>query len=146
MSQLSFLSGDSPRFSVSELTRYLRGLLELDYRLGDLTVNGEVSNVSRPASGHMYFSLKDAGATLRCVMWRSELARQAFLPSEGQAVEVHGHISLYEASGQYQLYADDIRLGGRGISSELSLNSAKSWKPRGCLRRSGSDPCRTSRA
>ncbi len=62
----------------------------------------------------MYFSLKDAGATLRCVMWRSEVARQAFLPSDGQSVDVHGHISLYEAAGQYQLYADDIRLGGEG--------------------------------
>lgn len=114
MSQLSFLAGDSPHFTVAELTRYLRGLIESDYRLGDLTVSGEVSNISRPASGHIYFSLKDAEARLRCVMWRSEVARQAFLPTDGQAVEVHGHVSLYEAAGQYQLYADDIRLAGEG--------------------------------
>lgn len=114
MSQLSFLVGDPPRFTVTELTRYMRGLLESDYRLGDLTVGGEVSNISRPASGHMYFSLKDAGAMLRCVMWRSEVARQAFLPTDGQAVEVRGHISLYESAGQVQLYADEIRLSGEG--------------------------------
>jgi exodeoxyribonuclease VII large subunit len=114
MSQLSFLTGDSARFTVTELTRYLRGLLESDYRLADVTVGGEISNLSRPASGHIYFSLKDAAATLRCVMWRSEVARQAFLPSDGQKVEAHGHISLYEAGGQYQLYVDEIRLGGEG--------------------------------
>jgi len=114
MSQLSFLAGDSLHFTVTELSRYLRGLIESDYRLGDLTVSGEVSNISRPASGHLYFSLKDADARLRCVMWRSEVARQAFLPTDGQAVEVHGHIGLYEAAGQYQLYADDIRLAGEG--------------------------------
>jgi exodeoxyribonuclease VII large subunit len=125
MDQLNFLGGDPQRFTVSELTHYLRGLLESDYRLGDLTVSGEVSNVSQPSSGHMYFSLKDAGATLRCVMWRSDVARQAFLPSDGQAVEVHGHIGVYEAAGQYQLYADEIRVGGEGdlYSAFLRLKS-----------------------
>jgi exodeoxyribonuclease VII large subunit len=114
MSQLSFLTGGARRFTVSELTHYIRQLLESDYRLGDITVSGEISNLSRPGSGHLYFSLKDASASLRCVMWRSEVARQAYLPLDGQAVEVHGHISLYEAGGQYQLYADDIRPAGEG--------------------------------
>ncbi len=114
MSQLSFLTGGAPRFTVGELTHYIRELLELDYRLGDLTVSGEISNLSRPASGHLYFSLKDATASLRCVMWRSEVARQAYLPVDGQAVEIHGRISLYEAAGQYQMYADSIRPAGEG--------------------------------
>ena len=102
-------------WTVSDLTRYLRELLENDVYLQDLWVQGEVSNLSRPASGHLYFTLKDAAATLRCVMWRTVLLQQPFIPSEGEAVEVHGSISIYEASGQYQLYADLIRPAGEGL-------------------------------
>ncbi len=101
-------------WTVSELTRHVRYLLETDYRLQDLWVQGEVSNLSRPSSGHLYFTLKDREASLRCVMWRSEVARQAFLPQDGDAVEVHGRIRVYEAGGVYQLYADAIRLAGEG--------------------------------
>ena len=102
-------------WTVSDLTRYLRELLENDLYLQDLWVQGEVSNLSRPSSGHLYFTLKDAGATLRCVMWRTMLLQQRFIPSEGEAVEVHGSISIYEAGGQYQLYADLIRPAGEGL-------------------------------
>jgi exodeoxyribonuclease VII large subunit len=101
-------------WSVTRLTRYLRDLLESDARLQDLWVQGEISNLSRPSSGHMYFTLKDAGASLRCVMWRTAVARQGFTPREGEAVEVHGSINIYEASGQYQLYADTLRPVGQG--------------------------------
>lgn len=114
MSQLSFLGIDPQIYSVAEITRYVRGLLEADYRLQDLWVAGEVSNLSQPASGHLYFTLKDADASLRCVMWRSQAARQRTLPKDGDQVEVHGHISVYEAGGQYQLYADLIRKAGEG--------------------------------
>ena len=103
-----------PTWSVTELTRYLRDLLESDENLQDLWVEGEVSNLSRPSSGHLYFTLKDSGAALRCVMWRNAVDRQAFLPRDGDAIEVHGNISLYEASGYYQLYADLIRPAGEG--------------------------------
>lgn len=102
-------------WTVSDLTRYLRELLENDLYLQDLWVQGEVSNLSRPSSGHLYFTLKDAGATLRCVMWRTMLLQQRFIPREGEAVEVHGSISIYEAGGQYQLYADLIRPAGEGL-------------------------------
>ncbi len=112
MSQLPLF--ESPAWSVSEITRYLHELLGSDPTLQDLWVFGEVSNVSQPASGHLYFTLKDAGATLRCVMWRQTVARQSFLPREGDAIEAHGAIEIYEAGGQYQLYADLIRPGGEG--------------------------------
>ena len=102
-------------WSVTEITGYLRELLEGDDLLQDLWVRGEVSNLSRPASGHLYFTIKDAGAALRCVMWRTAASRQVFLPREGEAVEVHGYISLYEVSGSYQLYADLIRPAGEGL-------------------------------
>jgi len=98
-----------------DLTRYLRDLLGRDEQLQDLWVMGEVSNFSRPSSGHIYFSLKDANATLRGVMWRNSVARQHYLPKDGDAVEVHGFIDIYEAGGQYQLYADLIRPAGEGL-------------------------------
>jgi exodeoxyribonuclease VII large subunit len=101
-------------WAVADLNRYLRQLLDGDYRLQDLWVAGEVSNLSRPSSGHLYFTLKDAEASLRCVIWRTDVVRLPFLPRDGQAVEVHGRVSVYEAGGQYQLYADDLRAAGQG--------------------------------
>ena len=103
-----------PSWSVTDLTRYLRNLLAGDEVLGDVWVTGEVSNFSRPSSGHLYFTLKDASAALRCVMWRNSAIRQVFLPRDGDAIEVHGAIDVYEAGGVYQLYADVIRPAGEG--------------------------------
>ncbi|MBN2149501.1 MAG: exodeoxyribonuclease VII large subunit [Anaerolineales bacterium] len=104
-----------PALSVTELTRYLRTLLESDEMLQDLWVQGEVSNFSRPSSGHLYFTLKDSSAALRCVMWRSTATRQTFIPRDGDAVEVHGAINIYDVAGQYQLYASLIRPAGEGL-------------------------------
>ena len=115
MAQLSLFSPQPPTaWSVSDLTHYLRDLLESDELLQDVWVTGEVSNFSRPASGHLYFTLKDKGASLRCVMWRNNALRLAAMPREGDALEVHGAISIYEVGGQYQLYADLIRPAGEG--------------------------------
>ncbi|NIS79929.1 MAG: exodeoxyribonuclease VII large subunit [Anaerolineales bacterium] len=114
MTQFSLFDSESRIWSVAELTRYVRQTLESDYRLQDLWVTGEAFNVSRPSSGHLYFTLKDAQASLRCVMWRSEVVRQTALPRDGEAIEVHGSLSVYEAGGQYQLYADTIRRAGEG--------------------------------
>jgi len=102
-----------PVWTVSSLNRRVRSVLDADETLQDVWVTGEISNLSRPASGHVYFTLKDAEASLRCVMWR-EIASRQILPREGQSVEVHGRISLYEAGGQYQLYADGLRPAGEG--------------------------------
>ena len=113
MEQLALFDA-SPRWTVTTLTRHLRQLLETDASLQGVWVQGEISNLSRPASGHIYFTLKDTGAALRCVMWKSEAARLRFPLQEGIAVEAHGSISLYEASGQYQLYTDTIRPLGEG--------------------------------
>jgi exodeoxyribonuclease VII large subunit len=113
--QLSFFPPPAASMSVIEITAYLRGLLEGDPTLQDVWVRGEVSNLSRPKSGHLYFTLKDSQAALRCVMWRNQAARLTVQMQEGMAVEVHGSISVYEASGQYQLYADKIRPAGEGL-------------------------------
>ncbi|MFL7890829.1 MAG: exodeoxyribonuclease VII large subunit [Anaerolineales bacterium] len=104
-----------PTWSVSEITRFLRELLESEENLQDLWVEGEISNLSRPASGHLYFTLKDRNAALRCVMWRNQVAKLAVMPHDGDAVEVHGSISIYETSGNYQLYGDMIRPAGEGV-------------------------------
>jgi exodeoxyribonuclease VII large subunit len=115
MNQLPLFRPLAWSVSVSELTRYLRDLLEGDETLQDVWVQGEISNLSRPSSGHLYFTLKDADSTLRCVMWRPNVSRQIIQPRVGEAVEAHGKISIYEASGQYQLYADLIRPLGEGL-------------------------------
>lgn len=113
-------------WSVTDITRYLRDLLESEEYLQDLWVEGEVSNLSRPASGHLYFTLKDRNAALRCVMWRNQVEKLAFLPQDGDAIEIHGSISIYEASGNYQLYGDLIRPAGEGaLYQEFLLLKAK---------------------
>jgi len=89
-------------------------MLESDYRLQDMWVTGEVSNVSRPSSGHLYFTLRDENASLRCVMWRPRVAHQTHFPRDGEMLDVLGYISVYEAGGQYQLYAESLRPAGEG--------------------------------
>ena len=100
---------------VSELSRYLRKLLEGDAALQDLWVRGEISNLSRPTSGHIYFTLKDEQAALRCVIWRAQAARLRGSLQNGLRVEAHGAISLYERDGTYQFYVNSVRLSGEGL-------------------------------
>jgi len=104
----------TPQWTVSRLTFYIRKLLEDNEILKDVWVQGEVSNLSRPASGHVYFTLKDPSAALKCVMWKMSAARLSLPLQNGMEVEVHGKIGIYEVSGQYQLYADQIRPVGEG--------------------------------
>lgn len=101
-------------WTVSELTGYIKELFDIDFRLRDLDVTGEISNFTRARSGHLYFTIKDEEAQLKCVMWRTAAQRLRFDPQDGDAVVVHGRISVYEASGVYQLYADRIEPEGRG--------------------------------
>jgi exodeoxyribonuclease VII large subunit len=104
----------STQWTVSKLTFYIRKLLEENEVLQDVWVQGEISNLSRPASGHIYFTLKDSSAALRCVMWKTSAVRLGIPLQDGKAVEVHGKIGVYEVSGQYQLYVDQIRPMGEG--------------------------------
>lgn len=100
--------------SVSDLNRYLREIIESDEVLRDVWVQGEISNLSTPGSGHIYFTLKDSAASLRCVIWKTNAFRLRQSLANGQLVEAHGYISIYEAGGQYQLYIDSLRLAGEG--------------------------------
>ena len=109
-----FASTHSEPFTVSQLTGHIRRLMANDAALSDLWLEGEVSNFSRASSGHCYFTLKDAGAQIRCVMWRSDVNRQSYLPVDGDQVLSHGHVGVYEVRGVYQLYVDQIRPVGTG--------------------------------
>jgi len=102
------------QWTVSRLTFYIRKLLEENESLQDVWVQGEISNLSRPASGHVYFTLKDSSAALKCVIWKTSAARLGVALQDGMEVEVHGRIGIYEVSGQYQLYADQVRPVGEG--------------------------------
>ena len=103
------------RWTVSELTRYVRQLFETDYRLQDLEIEGEVSNLRVPGSGHAYFTLKDADAQLKCVMWKSDvIALRGGLPQDGERVVAVGNIGVYEAQGVYQMYCRTLRPAGLG--------------------------------
>jgi len=108
----SLLRAPEP-LSVSELTAHVKEIIACDDLLADVRVAGEVSNLSRPASGHLYFTLKDEGAQLRCVMWRSHAARLSRPPRNGDAVIVRGRVDVYERDGVYQLYVE--ALVGQGI-------------------------------
>jgi exodeoxyribonuclease VII large subunit len=104
-------------YPVSHVTSYLRELLETDLHLTDLWVSGEVSNLTRSAAGHLYFTLKDADAQLRCVFFRGVSAQgdPASLVESGAQVVAHGRISLYEVRGDLQYYVDFVQPEGMGI-------------------------------
>jgi exodeoxyribonuclease VII large subunit len=99
--------------TVSQLNRLARSLLEECFP--GVWVEGEISNLSRPSSGHWYFTLKDGGAQVRCAMFRNRNIHVRFQPAEGQKVLVRGSISLYEARGDYQLIAEQIQPAGAGL-------------------------------
>lgn len=101
-------------FTVTALSNYLRELLETDEILRDVWVRGEISNFSQPRSGHLYFTLKDSEAQLRCVMWKNQTFGLRFNPKDGQSVEAHGAMSFYPAGGQVQLYIDEMQPVGEG--------------------------------
>jgi len=100
--------------TVTAVTLHIRQLLEQDDALRDLQVVGEVSNWKRAASGHIYFRLKDAGATLSAVMWKNAAQAHTWLPREGDQVVVHGYVGLYPENGAYQLYVNRLQPAGKG--------------------------------
>ncbi|MDR1349950.1 MAG: exodeoxyribonuclease VII large subunit [Zoogloeaceae bacterium] len=106
-------------FSVGELNRAVRGALEAQFPL--LWVAGEISSLTRAASGHVYFTLKDAEAQARCVLWRNKAQLVGFRPENGQKVRARVLVTLYEARGDYQLTVESLRLDGQGALFERFL-------------------------
>ncbi len=100
--------------TVSSLNLYITQLFERDELMRDLWIIGEVSNWKRATSGHVYFSLKDSGATLSAVMWKSHTFAHTWLPKDGDQIIAHGYVGVYPERGQYQLYVNRIQPAGRG--------------------------------
>ena len=99
-------------WSVSELTARIRDLLAAQFT--DIWVEGEISNCHAAQSGHLYFTLKDAKAQVRCVSFRNQVARLKFRPEDGLHVTVRGSISVYEPRGEYQIYVEHVEPVGLG--------------------------------
>ncbi len=102
-----------PILSVSELNAYARALLEQG--LGEILIEGEISNLSQPSSGHCYFSLKDSNAQVRCAFFKMHRQRNKINLENGMLILVRAAVSLYEPRGDYQLIVTDCELAGEGL-------------------------------
>jgi exodeoxyribonuclease VII large subunit len=102
-------------FSVTQINTYIKRMFQSDYALRRISIKGQVSNCKYHSSGHIYFSLKDEGSQISCVMFaNARYDGLKFELEDGQEVVVEGNISVYERGGSYQLYAQEIRLNGIG--------------------------------
>jgi exodeoxyribonuclease VII large subunit len=109
-------------YTVFELTQEIKSTLEQTFPA--LWVEGEISNLSQPSSGHVYFTLKDESAQIRCVLWRNIAEYLPFQIEDGQHVIVLAKLSVYEKQGQYQLYVEDVHPVGIG-KLELAFQQLK---------------------
>jgi exodeoxyribonuclease VII large subunit len=100
--------------TVTELTALVRNAIAGVPQLEDLLIEGELSNVRLPGSGHIYFTLKDRATSVRCVIFRREAARIPFHPQNGMVVVAHGRVDVYEVDGTYQIYVDRLEPAGVG--------------------------------
>ncbi|HCU54037.1 MAG TPA: exodeoxyribonuclease VII large subunit [Gammaproteobacteria bacterium] len=112
MKEFSYAAGEREVYTVSRLNREAKSVLEGSFPL--LWVEGEISNLARPASGHMYFSLKDAQAQIRCAFFRGQQRGLATAPRDGMQVLVRARVSLYEGRGDYQLIVESLEEAGEG--------------------------------
>ncbi|MCL2699992.1 MAG: exodeoxyribonuclease VII large subunit [Defluviitaleaceae bacterium] len=101
-------------FTVHQLNQYIKHMLEDDVLLSGIFIEGEISNFKRHTSGHLYFTMKDAHAAVNCVMFRGYAENLGFMPENGMRLVAFGRVSLYEKTGQYQFYAEDMEPWGKG--------------------------------
>lgn len=100
--------------TVNALTKYIKRKFDADPHLQDVLVKGEISNFKQHSSGHMYFTLKDEKARILAVMFTSHNRFMKFIPENGMKVLIRGDITVYEPSGQYQIYVKDMQPDGIG--------------------------------
>lgn len=112
--QLDLFSQSDQPLSVSEVTSRIRAAIEQEPVLRDLWIEGEVSNLTRASSGHVYLTLKDAGSQIGAVIWRTTARGLSYVPQTGDQVQAHGRIGIYEQGGRYQFYIDQVRPAGQG--------------------------------
>ena len=105
-------------YTVKQVNSYIKNMFTQDFMLNRIYVKGEVSNCKYHTSGHIYFSLKDESGTIACVMFAGQRGGLAFHMREGQQIIVLGSVNVYERTGSYQLYAQEIRLDGEGTLYE----------------------------
>ena len=100
-------------YKIAELTSKVKTILQ--NALGSLWIEGEISNLKIPTSGHIYFDLKDKSSQIACVFFKNNQAKVKYQPKDGDHVLLFGRISIYEKSGQYQIITEDMEPRGRGV-------------------------------
>ena len=120
-----------PVFTVSELNEYVDLMLSRDPFMGELTVTGEISAFKRHTSGHLYFTLKDDTASVRCVMFRPNALRLSFFPKDGMSVRIEGRAGLYGRDGSFQVYAERMEKTGDGALYQKFIALREELKGRG---------------
>ena len=100
--------------SITEINRIIKNTIELNPVLKNIYIKGEISNLKFHSRGHLYFSLKDENSKINAVMFNYKNSGIDFIPKDGDSVLVHGRVSVYEASGSYQIYVDSLKLDGLG--------------------------------
>lgn len=127
--------------TVTQLNHYVKSLLDSDPHLVNVFVTGEISNLKKHyASGHIYFSLKDRGGVISAVMFRGNAMGLRFSPEEGMKVIVRGRVSLYEQSGAYQLYVEDMQPDGIGALTQAYEQLKKKLEAQGLFDKSHKKP------
>ena len=130
-------------YTVSRLNGETRIALDISFP-GKIWVEGEISNLSRPASGHIYFSLKDQMSQVRCAMFRMNASRISFSPGNGDQVLVRAKVSLYEPRGDFSWWLITWRPRARAFCYGLLNNSSKSLPPKGFSMNPTKNRCRIS--
>ena len=120
-----------PVFTVSELNEYVDLMLSRDPFMSELTVTGEISAFKRHTSGHLYFTLKDDSASVRCVMFRPNALRLSFFPKDGMSVRIEGRAGLFGRDGSFQVYAERMEKTGDGALYQKFLALRDELKGRG---------------
>ena len=129
-----------PVFTVSELNEYVDLMLTHDPYLGELTVTGEISAFKRHTSGHLYFTLKDDAASVRCVMFRPNALRLNFFPKDGMSVRIEGRAGLFSRDGSFQVYAERMEKTGDGALYQKFLALREELRQRGWFEESLKKP------
>ncbi|MDF2839755.1 MAG: exodeoxyribonuclease large subunit [Clostridia bacterium] len=106
--------GSAKVFTVKEINNYVKSILDHDVILSNLYIKGEISNYKLHSSGHAYFTLKDNDSKMKCVMFKGSASKLKFMPEDGMAVVIQGHLSVFERDGNYQLYATGMIPEGIG--------------------------------
>lgn len=127
-------------FSVSDINKYIKALIDMDYILNSIRVQGEISNFKKHTSGHLYFTLKDQNSAISCIMFRSSVYALNFEPKNGMHVMIQGAVSVYEKSGQYQIYVNKMERAGIGVLYEAFERLKRDLEAEGLFRQENKKP------